>query len=195
MKYILWSLALFCLVSCGDRSQPNSSNGENRGSYSLDEEKNCINLLYANGAKDSRCDIGETEEEANLETYDVFKYFEEQQYLVLQVGYYEGGDFQLINLRDGNSKWIGAAPVLSPKGTKVALAQTDLVAGYIYNGFRVYELGKGGPTLLQEITFPEWGAQNAQWVDDETVTFDIIAMDFVGDADLYKLRDTTIRFK
>lgn len=99
-----------------------------------------------------------------------------------------------INLRNGNSKMIGEEPILSPKGTKIALAQTALMAGYVFNGFRAYELGEEGATLLKEITFSEWGAKNARWVDDKMVTFDIIAINFDAGGAEYILKDTTITF-
>ena len=202
-KHLFLISVLFFLISCGDsaenpgqNSQTNSSTNQDKGSYSLDEEKPCINLIYANGKTDSRCDDEGLEpgHEADITMHRVSKHFEKEQYLTVEIGYYEGGDFELINLRNGNSKMIGGEPTLSPKGTKIAIAQTDLIAGYIFNGFRVYELGEEGPTLIKEITSLDRGARNARWVDDKTVSFDITTMDFETGGAEYILKDTTITF-
>lgn len=91
---------------------------------------------------------------------------------LVELSFYEGGSYVLVDARTTDQTMVIAPPVVSPGRTRFAAAMVDLWAGYDYNGIQVWRLGEGGPRLEWEIGGgDQWGASGIAWASEEALDF------------------------
>jgi hypothetical protein len=92
-------------------------------------------------------------------------------FIVLEVIYYEGGQFLLVDERTGDAEPIDAMPLVSPDGARFVTTSLDLVAGHQPNRIAVYRLEPGGIVEEWAETPRDWGPSHAEWIDPANIRF------------------------
>jgi hypothetical protein len=107
----------------------------------------------------------------DFRVYQFTKYFPEIDYGLLETTYYEGGTYDLINMKTGKLTNIGGDALLSPDQQRVAVAHADIEAGYAPNVLSVYLITPTGLTKELDLRPAEWGAEDLKWESNSTISF------------------------
>lgn len=87
---------------------------------------------------------------------------------LIQVVYYEGGEFLLCNKKSGIKTTIIGMPVMNTDSDRVACFNSDIMAGFTANGFQVFTPeGDSLRTLWQ--ASPQWGPVEGRWKNNGTL--------------------------
>lgn len=96
-------------------------------------------------------------------------------YHLVEIVYYEGSDFLLINPATGHQTIVEVPPLVSPGGGRVLVASMDYEAGYNPNLIQVWRVAPDSLVREWEQRTGEyapatgWGASDARWLNDTTV--------------------------
>jgi len=118
-------------------------------------------------------------------------------WLIVSVGFYEGGGKSLISLNSGELFQFDGYPdpILSPDSQRVLIYSQDRVAGYTSNYIAVYKIDQNVMQLEVEFSGDgnekdSWGPDNPRWLNNETLAYDEIR--YVADS---KMQATPIQLK
>jgi hypothetical protein len=85
-------------------------------------------------------------------------------YHVIEVQYYEGGTYLLVNAATGRQTFSNGLPVPSPDGHYIAAANVDLEAEFSPTTLQVWRVDKDSLVLAWEHDFvPPGGASDSTW--------------------------------
>lgn len=149
------------------------------------------NLLirYLNGHNEVLQDKTDDQHVETFETFHLTKYFPDIQYGLIYRGFYEGGTYDLIDLKSGTRTNVGGDVVLSPGKGRLAVYFSDLEATFSPNVLAVYWVTPNG--LVEEFRGQpqEWGPDDLKWTDDQTIEFNKVTFTGVGfNKERHKLR-------
>lgn len=106
-----------------------------------------------------------------LRTVHYFRYFcRDMGYFLISRGFYEGGDYLMVNFATGKITEIDALPFLSPDQSRFITTVADLVAGYSPNGIKIWKFTESD--LILEWSFDsgdQVGFGDPVWIDSSTV--------------------------
>lgn len=89
---------------------------------------------------------------------------------LVQVDFYEGGGWLLVDAVGTHQTHLLGPPVVAPGRGRFVATSVDLEAGYDPNGIQVWSMARGFPRLEWGLDGGDaWGASDAVWVDDRTV--------------------------
>ena len=103
--------------------------------------------------------------DVNFIGYIFEHYFDKIDYYLLFIHYYEGNSWMLINRKNGFKKAINGLPYISKDNKKIIAINSDLYAGYSFNGIELY-------TILEDSLKTEfsketkWGALDVKWINE-----------------------------
>lgn len=89
---------------------------------------------------------------------------------VVQVGFYEGGNYRLV-YPGGAQVTVAGWPVPSPDGARFVAWSMDLVAEYDPNVIQVWRRTPAAARLELAIESGLWGPGDVRWVDSATIAF------------------------
>jgi hypothetical protein len=107
----------------------------------------------------------------DFRAYLFTKYFPEIDYGLLETTYYEGGTYDLVDMKTGKLTNIGGDALLSPDQQRIAVAHADIEAGYAPNVLSVYLITPTGLIKELDIRPSGWGAEDLKWESNSTVSF------------------------
>lgn len=113
---------------------------------------------------------GKTESFANWdnqkdEGYNFEHYFDKIDYYLLRVQLSEGNCWMLVNRKNGYKKYINGLPYISKDNKQIITTNTDLEAGYSFNGLELYTILEDSlQTEFSKET--EWGPTDVKWIND-----------------------------
>lgn len=91
---------------------------------------------------------------------------------LVAAGFYEGGEYLLVDRTTGRRVDVPARPVVSPGGQRFVVASLDLEAGYGPNRIAVWRITAGGPMLEWSLDGgTAWGARDPVWITDDELHF------------------------
>ncbi|HEV2150444.1 MAG TPA: hypothetical protein VGR37_23795 [Longimicrobiaceae bacterium] len=91
---------------------------------------------------------------------------------LVQLSFYEGGGWLLVDGETTNQVQVLGPPVVAPDRSRFAATSVDLEAGYDPNGIQVWSMAQGFPRLEWGVDGGStWGASDAAWIDANTVEF------------------------
>jgi len=88
---------------------------------------------------------------------------------LVEVTYYEGGAFLLVDARTGDSTRLSGRPVVSPDRRRFVTTSMDLEAGYDPNVIEVWRVASPRPVIEFSHQAEGWGPSDAAWRDTATV--------------------------
>ncbi len=91
---------------------------------------------------------------------------------LIQVVYYEGGEYLLCNRRSGIKTDVIGVPVISPDARRVAFFNSDIAAGFTTNGFQIFALAADSLRPLWQAS-PNWGPMEGKWRDNNTLSMKV----------------------
>ncbi len=117
-------------------------------------------LVFKNNIKDGEGAVGY-----------YFRYFcKDLGYFLISRGFYEGGDYLMVNFKTGKVNNIDALPFLSPDQSRFVTTVADLVAGYSPNGIKIWKFTESD--LVLEWSFDsgdQVGFDDPVWIDSSTI--------------------------
>lgn len=113
--------------------------------------------------------VDRTGDHSDVVLYSYQEHWPDVGLYLVQVQYYEGSAFQLVNDRTGATTWLPDWPLRSPDGARFAVLSLDLEAGYGPNTLQIWRLEDGQPLLLWEIAPDAWGPKDGEWAGPETL--------------------------
>jgi len=99
--------------------------------------------------------------------FNVEHFFDDINYFLLYVSYPEGNSWVMVNRKNGFTKEICGTPYISPSKKKILTANTDLEAGYSFNGIEYYSINKDSLKLEFRIG-TSWGPNDIKWLNDSS---------------------------
>jgi hypothetical protein len=90
------------------------------------------------------------------------------QYIIFGT-YIESYNYLLIDKTTGDTSYVCGYPVLSPDKKYFICGNTDLIAGFVFNGFDMYEVKDKKIKLVGQRYLNNWGPENIKWQDDSTL--------------------------
>jgi hypothetical protein len=90
---------------------------------------------------------------------------------MVEIQYYEGGAYYLINKSSGNKITIPGLIKISPDKTRIVSYNLDLISRYTTNGFVIYKLTNNSFLKEYEVEIEDWGPSNADWKDNRHIEF------------------------
>ena len=91
---------------------------------------------------------------------------------LVQMDFYEGGGWLLVDAVTAEQTRVLGPPVVAPDRSRFVATSVDLEAGYDPNGIQVWSLARGFPRLEWGLDGGDaWGASDAVWIDARTVEF------------------------
>lgn len=91
--------------------------------------------------------------------------------VLLQVQYYEGSEYLLVDTPTGERTRLPHWPLLAPDRQSFAVLSFDLEAGYGPNTLQIWELRSGTPSLEWSVEPEEWGPADGRWENASTLRF------------------------
>jgi hypothetical protein len=92
-------------------------------------------------------------------------YFDQIDYYLLILQYYEGSSWMLVNRKNGFKKDIYGLPYISEDNKKIIAINSDLEAGYNFNGIALYTILTD--SLQMEFRKEtEWGPLDVKWINE-----------------------------
>jgi hypothetical protein len=117
-------------------------------------------LLLEDGKKETFALWDEQKDEG----YNFEHYFDNINYYLLRVQFGEGNCWMLVNRKNGFKKYISGLPYISNDLKKIICINSDLEAGYSFNGLELYTIQADSlQTLFSKET--EWGPIDLKWVN------------------------------
>jgi hypothetical protein len=98
-------------------------------------------------------------------------------FVVLEVIFYEGGEFMLIDERTGAVHDIDAMPAASPDGARFVTTSLDLVAGHQPNRIAVHRVTADGIVEEWADEPRDRGPSHAEWLDARTIRYRVNTID------------------
>lgn len=99
------------------------------------------------------------------EGYNFEHYFDKIGYYLLRVQWGEGNCWMLVNRQNGFKKYISGLPYISLDNKKILTTNTDLEAGYSFNGLELYSiLADSLKTEFSKETI--FGPTDVKWISD-----------------------------
>lgn len=91
--------------------------------------------------------------------------------VLVQVQYYEGSEYLLVDTRTGERTRLPDWPLRAPDGQRFAVLSFDLEAGYGPNTLQIWEIGADGPALAWSVEPDDWGPAEGRWDNASTLRF------------------------
>jgi hypothetical protein len=99
------------------------------------------------------------------EGYNFEHYFDKIDYYLLRVQWAEGNCWMLVNRKNGFKIYIRGLPFISPDNKQIITANTDLEAGYSFNGLELYSIN--ADSLKAEFTKTTvFGPTAVKWISE-----------------------------
>ncbi|OON65293.1 hypothetical protein [Hymenobacter sp. CRA2] len=90
-------------------------------------------------------------------------------YWLVEVGYYEGGDYLLVHQRTGHRVLVDDYPSFSPSGRRIVSAANAYQDIYQTDGLSVWQLDAAGRPQLAWRRNAAWTPEGLHWADDHTL--------------------------
>ena len=107
----------------------------------------------------------------DFRSYQLIKYFADVDYSLLATTHYEGGTYELIDMKTGKLTNVGGDAVLSPDQQRIAVAHADIEAGYAPNVLSVYLITPSGLIKELDLRPNDWGAEDLKWESNSSISF------------------------
>ena len=178
---------VYSLDSIGEKDFNTIATGNSKDTFSeneiIDDTNNVSrdSLILTFHLKNGADSILVNDTTENYSKYVSYYYLESSKYIdywLVRVQFYEGGGYLLINKEKGNKIFIWSKPVFSPDKKHFVCYSCDLEAGYISNGFQLFEVKNKEVLLLWSKEINEWGPSEIRWKNDSTIYIKKLKMDF-----------------
>ncbi|WP_212002262.1 hypothetical protein [Chitinophaga sp. HK235] len=87
----------------------------------------------------------------------------------LDITFYEAMGFELLNPDNGDTLRVWAPPVISPDKKYFLCPSMDLEAGFLENGFQLFEVKNKNIVPIGDIGLEQYGISKVQWIDNKTL--------------------------
>lgn len=86
---------------------------------------------------------------------------------LINVTYYEGNEYLLVDHKTGQQFYTISKPEFSPSGKYIAFTNEDLITGYSTTGIQIFSLTEAGLKKEFEKTYTKIGPGKATWINDQ----------------------------
>jgi hypothetical protein len=125
-----------------------------------------VNIKLSNGET-----IKLIPDKSKEETDFIFEhYFRQQKLLVFRVQWYEGDNYAIIDLTNGQKTYMLGRPYFSPDSKLLISINCDIEAQYSDNGFQLFEFSGREIKKIWEYKPAWWGPTDIKWLDNFTIT-------------------------
>ncbi|MEW6621105.1 MAG: hypothetical protein AB1422_17530 [bacterium] len=135
-------------------------------------------LKLDNGGQLTLEDIDKEGNETELYTFR--ELLENLNIYVIQIHYYEGGEYMLINKNSGEKIKIVGKIKVSPDKQRLVSYNVDLEAHYCPNGFQIIRLLNDHFVEEYQLIIDEWGPSNVKWISNTKLEFEKIGWQDAG---------------
>ncbi|MBX3163486.1 MAG: hypothetical protein KF900_03325 [Bacteroidetes bacterium] len=141
-------------------------------SENVRREKDTLFLKLNNGKTKKIIDKTEETNGDGCVYYNYREYDEDLNSYILNVQYYEGGDYLLINKAKGDTALIFEVPVLSPDRKRFLICNFD-ISGYTTNGIAIYRI-ENDKIIKEYYADENWGISEAEWINNDEISMEKI---------------------
>ena len=104
-----------------------------------------------------------------VELYSFREYYDPIKVFVVEIQYYEGCSYLLINGLSGEQMNVFGTTKLSPDLKRLVSYNLDITAGYSENGFQIIDLKDNHFSLEYENKPEDWGPENVRWINNSEI--------------------------
>lgn len=156
----------------GDVAAVNAFNDTNELQYLLPDgalvRRHVDTLAFSIDGGGTAFIINETSDTDNASKYLYKGYDKVLNKYVVQGFFYEWWCHLLIDKAKGDTTIVCGAPVTSPDGKYFICGNSDIEAGFTFNGLELYE-NTSPPKLVCARETPYWGPSQIKWHDNKTL--------------------------
>ena len=172
---------------CGRTAPVDQAHADMAALYRITERAGEAGAIAAAGGRVERADSGleirgtdgrrlaladDTAEADAYERHVYRAYLPDIGFHLVEVGYYEGGTWLLVNAETTDMTILHGPPTVSPGRTRFAVTSVDLVAGYDENVVQVWRIRGGTPQLEWGLDGGDlWGASTPVWAGEDVLDF------------------------
>jgi hypothetical protein len=135
-------------------------------------------ILTTEGDTVTFSDTSEIDEISYFKMFTLVGRLPEQDYWVVQMSGHEWGEYLLVSGKNGSYSRAISVPVPSPDGCRLLCAYRDIIACFVDNGIQIWRIDPDSLALEYSALDEEWGPSEAEWVDDSSIIFDMITVDW-----------------
>lgn len=106
-------------------------------------------------------------------SYDYRLYIPQMGYFVVEATYHEGREFILVNDKTGKEIRIGGYPRPAPGYRHLLVTNSDLEAGFEFNGFQIWGPSNSGFQKFMEENMKDFTPVSARWLDKATAEIQV----------------------
>lgn len=108
--------------------------------------------------------------------YSFREYYDSLKIFVIELQYFEGGAYLIVNGMNGETQYIIGKTKLSPDMKKIVSYNVDIVAGYSKNGFQIIELKNNHFNIEYEYLPKDWGPNNINWLNNNEIEIEKLGL-------------------
>jgi hypothetical protein len=107
----------------------------------------------------------------NYSNYLYKGYLKDMNQFLVYGAFYEWFNYQLIDRITGDTTALSGEPVLSPDKKRFISGNSDLMAGFTFNGIELYK-STHKPELIGARALGKWGPNIIKWLDNRTLVIE-----------------------
>lgn len=104
----------------------------------------------------------------NFVNYRYYGFIKSMDQFLVAATYYEASDYILIDRQTAHITQLWGIPQVSPNGKLFIAGNTDLVAGFNYNGLQLFKTTHK-PKLSAQRELQTWGPDEIKWLNNTTL--------------------------
>jgi RNAse (barnase) inhibitor barstar len=97
------------------------------------------------------------------------EYYDSVNIFVIDIIYYEGGEYLLVNRVNGEQIYVFGKVKLSHDMKRIVSYNEDLIACYSDNGFQIIDITENHFKLEYELSPKNWGPVNVNWINNSEI--------------------------
>jgi hypothetical protein len=141
---------------------------------------NKIHLSLNDGSyKEFADSIFGTDDTRNKE-YVLKGLYKEVNLYLIQANYYEGGEYILVNKKNGEVYNMWSLPIISPDHQKIISFGNSLGYEIMPNGIQYFEIINGTPKIKWEYNTQKWKPEDLRWITNNVLILKQVIPDFIS---------------
>lgn len=136
----------------------------------FDRSGKTLKLKFNNGKSLELVDDSSHTE--NRVLYHCIDYYPDEGLFLIHAALYEGTDCFFVSEKTGKTIALGGMPAFSPDRSRVAASNVDIIAGFDFNGIKIFRIENDELHHELDLEPGEWGPQNLRWISETEIAFE-----------------------
>lgn len=133
-----------------------------------------LNIRIKNNKLITFKDKIDKKDETNISYYKYIGFIPKLNFHIIQVKYYETGEYIILNAENGKKYYCWGLPNISPSGKKIFCLSGSINYDIMPNGIQIFNINKNQVTKNIEYTTDKWEPVDGYWGNDRKIMLKMI---------------------